>query len=210
MNRLSTLAETLIGSEIVRLGNTINQRIRQGEKIYNFTIGDFDPEIFPIPAMLEKLIIDAYQKHYTNYPEANGIPELRNAVVHFLSQWENLQYRPEEIQISCGGRPLIYALFKTIVDESDTVIYAVPSWNNNHYTHINHGRHCVIEATPENHFLPTATQNTATHKRRNASLLMHPAKTLPAPHIQKKSWKKFATSFSKKTNKGRKVKKNST
>ncbi|HRP18667.1 MAG TPA: hypothetical protein PL128_11765, partial [Ginsengibacter sp.] len=54
---LSPLAETLIGSEIVKLGGEIRERIRKGEKIYNFTIGDFDSSIFPIPAALENLII---------------------------------------------------------------------------------------------------------------------------------------------------------
>jgi aspartate aminotransferase len=57
---LSQLSETLIGSEIVRLGNEINTRIRNGEHIYNFTIGDFNPQIFPIPAGLEAEIIKAY------------------------------------------------------------------------------------------------------------------------------------------------------
>ena len=56
--KLSHLADTLIGSEIVKLGNAINERIRNGEKIYNFTIGDFDPSIFPIPQELEDGIIE--------------------------------------------------------------------------------------------------------------------------------------------------------
>ena len=46
MAKLSKLAEMMVGSEIVRLGNEINERIRQGENIFNFTIGDFDPEVF--------------------------------------------------------------------------------------------------------------------------------------------------------------------
>ena len=59
--QLSHLAETLIGSEIVKLGGDIREKIRQGERIYNFTVGDFDPSIFPIPKALEEGIIDAYQ-----------------------------------------------------------------------------------------------------------------------------------------------------
>ena len=51
--KLSMLAETLIGSEIVKLGNEIKERKRQGEFIYNYTIGDFDSSIFPIPKELE-------------------------------------------------------------------------------------------------------------------------------------------------------------
>ena len=46
--KLSNLAETLIGSEIVKLGNAISVRINNGERIFNYTIGDFDPKIFPI------------------------------------------------------------------------------------------------------------------------------------------------------------------
>ena len=129
--KLSNLAETLIGSEIVKLGNAISERIRNGEKIYNFTIGDFDPQIFPIPQELEAEIIQSYKNHYTNYPPAEGVIELRTAVSDFLKQWEGLAYSPNEILIASGGRPLIYALFKSVVDEGDKVIYAAPSWNNN-------------------------------------------------------------------------------
>jgi aspartate aminotransferase len=155
MSKLSSLAETLIGSEIVRLGNAINERIRQGEKIYNYTIGDFDPSIFPIPKRLEELIIESYQQHHTNYPPADGVPELRKAVTGFIKQWEGLDFSTDEVLISAGGRPLIYTLFKTLVDKGDKIIYPVPSWNNNHYVHLTDAQHCVIEALPENNFMPT-------------------------------------------------------
>ena len=156
MEKLSALAEKMVGSEIVKLGNAINERKRKGEKIYNFTIGDFDPSIFPIPKELEELIIKNYKEHYTNYPPAEGIIELREAVSHFLKDWEGLDYNTNEILIACGGRPLIYTLFNTIVNAGDKIIYAAPSWNNNHYTNLNKAKHCVIETTPENNFMPTA------------------------------------------------------
>jgi aspartate aminotransferase len=95
MSKLSNLAETLIGSEIVKLGNAINERIRNGETIYNFTIGDFNPNIFPIPAELAQLIIEAYQHHYTNYPAAEGILELRQAISQFIQEREGLHFSPK-------------------------------------------------------------------------------------------------------------------
>jgi aspartate aminotransferase len=55
MEKLSKLAETMVGSEIVRLGNEISERIRRGDIIFNFTIGDFDPSVFPLPEALENL-----------------------------------------------------------------------------------------------------------------------------------------------------------
>src|SRR3982751_3347832 len=122
--KLSHLSHTLIGSEIVKLGGEIRERIRKGERIYNFTVGDFDPQIFPIPKELEDAIVDAYRNHFTNYPP--------------------------------GGRPLIYALFRAVCDKGDKVIYAVPSWNNNHYVHFVEGEHVVVEARAENNFMPVA------------------------------------------------------
>ncbi len=154
--KLSYLAETLIGSEIVRLGGEIREKIRNGEKIYNFTVGDFDPKIFPIPKQLENEIIEAYRQHFTNYPAAEGNLDLREAISFFMKEREQLHYEPNEILVASGGRPLIYALFRSIVDKGDKVIYAVPSWNNNHYTHLTSGEHVVVETTPENNFMPSA------------------------------------------------------
>lgn len=155
MSQLSHLAETLIGSEIVKLGNAINERIRNGETIYNYTIGDFNPSEFPIPAELEQLIIEAYQQKKTSYPAAEGILDLRKAIGEFIHDWEGLSFTPAEIQVASGGRPLIYALFKVIVDKGDKVVYGVPSWNNNHYVHLTDGEHCEVNCLPENDFMPT-------------------------------------------------------
>ncbi len=157
-NKLSQLSETLIGSEIVKLGNEIKEKIKQGNKIYNFTIGDFDSSIFPIPSELQKEIIEAFNLRYTTYPPADGIFELREAVAKFLSEREGLNYTTNEILIAAGGRPLIYAAYRAIVDKGEKVIYPVPSWNNNHYVHFTEGQHIMIEAKKENNFMPTAAE----------------------------------------------------
>lgn len=155
--KLSHLSETLIGSEIVKLGGEIREKIRQGERIYNFTIGDFDPSIFPVPKELEDAIVEAYRKHFTNYPAAEGNLDLREAIHSFIKDEEGLDYSISEILVASGGRPLIYTVFRAICDKGDKIIYAVPSWNNNHYTHFVGGEHIVIEAKAENNFMPTAS-----------------------------------------------------
>ena len=154
--KLSNLAETLVGSEIVKLGADIKAKINKGDKIYNFTIGDFDSSIFPIPKKLELEIIEAYQNKLTTYPPADGILRLRESVSKFIKEREGLDYNANEILIAAGGRPLIYTLYHAIVDKGDKVIYAVPSWNNNHYVHFTEGEHVVIEASRENNFMPLA------------------------------------------------------
>jgi aspartate aminotransferase len=153
---VSHMAETLIGSEIIRLAGEINEKIKNGEKIYNLTIGDFDPKIFPIPAELEEEIVKAYREKQTNYPPANGIAELRKAVSDFINENGHLYYSTDDILIAAGARPLIYAVYQTIVEPGERVIFPVPSWNNNHYTHLSHAQKIEIAARPENNFMPSA------------------------------------------------------
>ena len=140
----------------MRLGGEIKEKIKSGEKIYNFTIGDFDSSIFPIPKELENEIVEAYRNKFTTYPPADGILALRESVSRFIKEREGLQFNTNEILVAAGGRPLIYTLYRALVDKGDKVIYAVPSWNNNHYVHFTEGRHEVIQATRENNFMPTA------------------------------------------------------
>ena len=125
--KVSLMAETLIGSEIIKIAAEVHEKIKKGEKIYNFTIGDFDPKIFPIPQELEKEIVAAYHDKQTNYPAAPGIIELRKAVSAFLKKYEELDYNSDEILISAGARPLIYAAYITLLDAGDTVLFPVPS-----------------------------------------------------------------------------------
>jgi aspartate aminotransferase len=155
---VSDMAETLIGSEIIRQANEVNEKIRNGQKIYNLTIGDFDPSIFPIPSQLTEAIIEAYRKGHTNYPMASGVPELRKSVSGFIKETQHLEYAPDDILISGGSRPLIYAVFKTLIDPDDKVVFPVPSWNNNHYCHLSAAQAIMVETTAESNFMPVADQ----------------------------------------------------
>jgi aspartate aminotransferase len=157
-SKLSHLAETLIGSEIVKLGGIIKDKISKGDHIYNYTIGDFDSKEFPIPKKLEDAIVDAYRNGATTYPAADGELDLRIAVSNFIRRNEGIDYNPQEILIAAGGRPLIYAIYRAIVDKGEKVIYPIPSWNNNHYVHFTEAEHVMIEASRENNFMPTADQ----------------------------------------------------
>jgi aspartate aminotransferase len=154
--KISKLAENIIGSEIIKLAAEVNEKIKQGEKIYNLTIGDFNPKEFPIPEELKQNIIDAYVNDQTNYPAADGMLELRQAVSTLLKERGNLDYTAAEILIAGGARPVIYSIFRALVDEGDTVLFATPSWNNNHYTYLNGAKAVVIETTVQNNFMPSA------------------------------------------------------
>lgn len=153
---VSVLAQTLKGSEIIKIGNEINELKRQGQQIANLTIGDFDPNIYPIPDELRDGIIEAYKDNQTNYPPADGILDLRKQVSEFLAKHHNIQVTANEVLISSGSRPIIYSIFLALVDPGDKVIYPSPSWNNNHYCHITGANEVQVVTTAENNFLPKA------------------------------------------------------
>lgn len=152
------MAENLIGSEIIKLAGEIRELMAKGEKIYNYTIGDFDPKIFPIPAELKQAIVEAYMNDETNYPPADGIADLRKVVAQSVMRQQHLEYAADEVLIAGGARPIIYAIFQAVVDPGDKVVFPVPSWNNNHYTHLSQATQVFVEAKPENNFLPTADE----------------------------------------------------
>ena len=154
--QVSEMAEHLIGSEIIRIGGEINARIAQGEKIFNLTIGDFDPKIFPLPEKYRDMIRDAYLEGHSNYPPANGTADLRKAITAYIHRKQKLSFTVDEILVAGGARPLIYATFKAIVDPGEKVVYPVPSWNNNHYSYLHSAEKIEVCATPGNRFLPTA------------------------------------------------------
>lgn len=154
--KVSEIAENLAGSEILKIAEDVKERISAGEHIYNFTIGDFDPDIFPIPKELQQEIAIAYKNRETNYPPANGVLALRQAISRFLLTRGQLEYNENQILVAGGARPLIYAAYQTLIDPGDIVISPVPSWNNNYYCHLSQAIMQKIETSAENNFMPAA------------------------------------------------------
>ncbi|MCB0759881.1 MAG: aminotransferase class I/II-fold pyridoxal phosphate-dependent enzyme [Flavobacteriales bacterium] len=156
--RIATMAEELVGSEIIKLAGEIKARMNQGEEIFNFTIGDFDPAIFPIPVEFSEEILRAYQNNETNYPPSNGMPELRAELASFMQEELGLTYHADDFLVAGGARPIIYAAFQALVNPGEKVIFPVPSWNNNHYTHLSRGTQVFVETTAHNNFMPSADE----------------------------------------------------
>jgi aspartate aminotransferase len=155
---VSNLAQTLKGSEIIKIAGEINELKKQGEQIANLTIGDFDPEIFPIPDELKQNIHEAYTDNQTNYPPADGVAVLRSEISKFLKQHFDLDFNTEQVLVSGGSRPLIYATYLALIDPGDRVIYTTPSWNNNHYCHLSGAQGIPVATSPDNNFMPTAEE----------------------------------------------------
>jgi len=156
--RVSAMASRLVGSEVLRIAGEVRALVAEGRPVCDLTVGDFSPRQFPIPDRLREGIRDALDRGETNYPPSDGLPELREAVRRLYARELGLDYPLESVLIAGGARPLIYCLYRTLVDPGDRVVYPVPSWNNNHYAHLNGAIGQPVFCRPESRFMPTREQ----------------------------------------------------
>lgn len=154
-NRFSEMAKGLLGSEILKIASDIRGMIAKGQKIGNLTVGDFSPAEFRIPQFMEDAIRRHYAQGQTNYPPSDGMLELRNAIVGFYKTWLDVEYPVKSVLVASGARPLIYSLFRAIVDPGDKVVYPVPTWNNNNFVQMLGAQGVPVHCHEEHAFLPT-------------------------------------------------------
>ena len=155
---LSAFSHHLRPSAVLKIAAEVRGLIAAGRQICNLTVGDFDAAQFPIPERLRQLIADALAAGETNYPPADGILSLRRAVTEYIARDHGVVYPVESVLITAGGRPAIYAAYRCLVDPGETVLYAVPSWNNDHYIGFVGARAQAVSTREENGFQPTAEE----------------------------------------------------
>jgi aspartate aminotransferase len=149
------MAEHLIGSEVLKISGEIRALVAQGRQVCNLTVGDYSSAQFRIPRLLEEELLRSIAAGETTYPPSDGMLSLRAAVVRLYEQWLGLRYGVESVLITGGSRPSIYAVYRALVDPGDTVVYPVPSWNNNHYCHLVGASPVPVVCGKEEQFLPT-------------------------------------------------------
>jgi aspartate aminotransferase len=156
--RVSAMADGLIGSEILRIAADVRAMVAQGASVCNLTVGDFAPSEFRPPELLIEETVRALRAGETNYPPSDGVLPLREAVAAFYERWLGLRYPLDSILITSGSRPGLYATYRALVDPGETVVYPVPSWNNNHYVHLVGARGVPVVCHADDAFLPTRAQ----------------------------------------------------
>ena len=152
---LSDQAKGMAASQILVIAYAVKDAIARGENVANFTVGDFSPKEFQIPALLKASIIDAVRDDQTNYPPANGTPELRAALKSHYERRLNLSFPLDSFVVASGARPVLYATYQCLINEGETVVSPAPSWNNTNFCQLVGATHVTVPTTPEDGFMPT-------------------------------------------------------
>ena len=145
-------------SGILRTAQQVRDLRAAGTQILDLTLGDFSANYFPIPEKLLRGIEKALESGATNYPPAPGLLALRKAVADHVERCCGVRYPVESVLITCGGRPVLYGAYLTVVEPGDTVVYSVPSWQNDSYAWLSGAKAVEVEAKSANGFQPTLAE----------------------------------------------------
>jgi len=96
-----------------------------GKNIISLSVGEPD---FETPKAAREAGIKAIEDGFTRYTAVPGIPELRAEVAAKFKRDNNLDYKPENILVSTGGKQCIYNLLMALINEGDEVIIPAPYW----------------------------------------------------------------------------------
>ncbi|MDQ6973808.1 MAG: pyridoxal phosphate-dependent aminotransferase, partial [Mariprofundaceae bacterium] len=111
----ATLAITAKASELSALGRNI----------ISLSVGEPD---FDTPKAASEAGIEAIRSGFTRYTAVAGIPELRQEVAKKFKRDNHLDYLPENILISTGGKQCIFNVLMAMINTGDEVIIPAPYW----------------------------------------------------------------------------------
>jgi aspartate aminotransferase len=123
--KLAARARALEVSPTVAMAAKARALKAKGVKVYDFTVGEPDQPTPRHVAEAGKAAIDAGK---TKYAPANGIPELREAVVERYRADFGVSFTPEEVTIGVGGKQALALLYMAILDRGSEVVIPIPAW----------------------------------------------------------------------------------
>ncbi len=96
-----------------------------GRDIISLDAGEPD---FDTPQNIKDAAVKAIADGKTKYTDADGIPQLKEAVCAKFARENGLTYTPAQINVSPGGKPVIYNAMVASLSPGDEVIIPTPYW----------------------------------------------------------------------------------
>ena len=124
MNMTSHMNVSLdtIQTSIIRQFGTL---AKQTPGCLALTIGEPD---FNTPECIKDGAKAGLDANLTHYPDANGIPELRQAISEYEAAHNDLHYDPDEIILTVGATEAVFASLFAILNPGDEVIIPTPAF----------------------------------------------------------------------------------
>jgi len=127
-----------------------------GIDVVGFAAGEPD---FNTPENVCKEAIDAINNGFTKYTPASGTNELKAAISKKFKEFNKLDYAPDQIVISNGGKHSLTNIFSAIMNPGDEVIILAPFWlSYPEMVKMADGVPVIVYGAKENSYKVTAAQ----------------------------------------------------
>jgi aspartate aminotransferase len=111
----ATIAVTTKAAELKRAGHDV------------IGLGAGEPD-FDTPDNIKEAAIKAIREGKTKYTPADGLPELKEAICGKFLRENGLTYKPSQVHVAPGGKPVIYNALVATLNPGDEVIVPAPYW----------------------------------------------------------------------------------
>ena len=151
-NRILNMAE----SETLAMTAKARELKAQGKDVISLSIGEPD---FNTPDTVKDAAKQAIDDNFTHYPPVPGYADLREAIAQKFKRDNNLDYKPEQIVVSTGGKQAIYQVVQCLVNPGDEVIIPTPFWvSYKEIVRVAEGKPVYVKTSIENDFKVTPAQ----------------------------------------------------
>jgi aspartate aminotransferase len=97
----------------------------EGRDVIALSAGEPD---FDTPENIKEAAKRAIDAGKTKYTDVDGIPELKDAICAKFKRENGLEYKRSQINVSPGGKPVIYNAFLATLNPGDEVVIPAPYW----------------------------------------------------------------------------------
>lgn len=97
----------------------------EGKDIIALSAGEPD---FDTPDNIKDAAIKAIRDGKTKYTDPDGMPELKQAICGKFERENGLTYKPSQIHVAPGGKPVIYNALVATLNPGDEVVIPAPYW----------------------------------------------------------------------------------
>ena len=156
MNLLSERVNRLSYSQTFVMSNKARELKAQGINVISLTLGEPD---FEIPEFVREAAIKAIKNGVKSYTPVPGYLELRKAIANKFKRDNNLEYKPDQIVVSNGGKQSIINVLLSIINDGDEVIVPAPYWVSYYeMVKLAGGKNIVVNTTIDTDFKITPEQ----------------------------------------------------
>jgi aspartate aminotransferase len=128
----------------------------EGIDVCSFSAGEPD---FETPVHIREAAKKALDEGKTKYGAAAGEPQLRKAIAKKLKVDNNLDYQPENIIVTNGGKYSLFNLMLALIEAGDEVIIPAPYWlSYPEMVKLAEGTPVIVDTLAENDYKITPQQ----------------------------------------------------